>query len=72
MLWIDLTNTSRYYDGATVAKREGFQYKKMALAGHGVPPSKEDQAVFSTCVADFLEVAGEDGMVTVHCTHGTS
>lgn len=39
-LWIDLTNTSRFYDKKEIEKMN-CKYIKMACRGHGETPSKE-------------------------------
>lgn len=67
-LWIDLTNTSRFYDRADVEKK-GCRYVKMQCRGHGETPSLEQTRSFIEIVDEFtsnnpLEKIG------VHCTHG--
>lgn len=67
-LWIDLTNTSRFYDSQVVAK-SGCKYVKLQCRGHGETPNEEQTLRFITEVDHFianrpLEIIG------VHCTHG--
>lgn len=67
-LWIDLTNTKRFYDRKEVESRE-CQYMKLRCRGHGETPSVEQTQAFLEIVDDFsnqkpLEYIG------VHCTHG--
>ncbi|XP_044742570.1 mRNA-capping enzyme [Chrysoperla carnea] len=67
-LWIDLTNTTRFYDKADI-QAEGCKYIKLQCRGHGETPSLEQTATFVSLVHNFitqhpLEIVG------VHCTHG--
>lgn len=67
-LWIDLTNTTRFYDKADI-QAEGCKYIKLQCRGHGETPSPEQTATFVSLVYNFithhpLEIVG------VHCTHG--
>lgn len=67
-LWIDLTNTSRFYDRAVVEKKQ-CRYVKLQCRGFGETPSLEQTRSFIEIVDDFsrqnpLEKIG------VHCTHG--
>lgn len=67
-LWIDLTNTNRFYDRGEI-EDNGCQYVKLQCRGHGETPTKEQTSSFIEIVDEFnkdhpLEVVG------VHCTHG--
>ncbi|XP_015605380.1 mRNA-capping enzyme [Cephus cinctus] len=67
-LWIDLTNTSRFYDKKEIEKY-GCKYLKLQCRGHGETPSKEQTTTFIRVCENFiaqhpLEIVG------VHCTHG--
>ncbi|XP_040355644.2 mRNA-capping enzyme isoform X1 [Ixodes scapularis] len=67
-LWIDLTNTGRFYDRKEVEEC-GVKYLKLQCRGHGECPSVEQTQTFIQLCQNFisqnpLEVIG------VHCTHG--
>lgn len=67
-LWIDLTNTNRFYSKADV-EAHGCKYLKLQCRGHGETPSKEQTKTFVQVCKNFiarnpLEIIG------VHCTHG--
>ncbi|XP_014209995.1 mRNA-capping enzyme [Copidosoma floridanum] len=67
-LWIDLTNTSRFYDKKEVEKN-GVRYLKLQCRGYGEPPSRDQTKTFVQVCKNFiahnpLEIIG------VHCTHG--
>ncbi|KAL6257564.1 hypothetical protein P5V15_011138 [Pogonomyrmex californicus] len=67
-LWIDLTNTSRFYDKNTIEEYE-CKYVKLQCRGHGETPSEEQTRAFVQLCRNFiahnpLEIVG------VHCTHG--
>lgn len=67
-LWIDLTNTSRFYDKKSL-ETYGCKYLKLQCRGHGETPSKEQTKTFIQVCKNFishnpLEIIG------VHCTHG--
>lgn len=67
-LWIDLTNTSRFYDRNEVESR-GAQYRKMQCRGHGETPNAEQTHSFIEMVESFITQSPLD-MIGVHCTHG--
>lgn len=67
-LWIDLTNTSRYYNPAQIQSR-GVEYTKLSCEGHGKPPSQRSIAAFCNMVHHFFKRNRRD-YVGVHCTHG--
>lgn len=67
-LWIDLTNTSRFYDKRDV-EAHGCRYLKLQCRGHGETPSDEQTRTFVQVCKNFiaqnpLEIIG------IHCTHG--
>ncbi|EDW00552.1 mRNA-capping enzyme [Drosophila grimshawi] len=67
-LWIDLTNTKRFYDRSTVEER-GAQYIKLQCRGHGETPSPEQTRSFIELVDNFINERPFD-VIAVHCTHG--
>lgn len=67
-LWIDLTNTSRFYDKKCLEKYS-CKYLKLQCKGHGETPNEEQTRTFIQVCKNFiahnpLEIIG------VHCTHG--
>ncbi|KAI8034172.1 mRNA-capping enzyme [Drosophila gunungcola] len=67
-LWVDLTNTKRFYDRSTVEER-GAQYIKLQCRGHGETPSPEQTHSFIEIVDNFINERPFD-VIAVHCTHG--
>ncbi|XP_034490494.1 mRNA-capping enzyme [Drosophila innubila] len=67
-LWIDLTNTKRFYDRSTIEER-GAQYIKLQCRGHGETPSPEQTHSFIELVDNFINERPFD-VIAVHCTHG--
>lgn len=67
-LWIDLTNTKRFYERSTVEER-GAQYIKLQCRGHGETPSPEQTHSFIELVDNFINERPFD-VIAVHCTHG--
>ncbi|KAH8403493.1 hypothetical protein KR215_001335 [Drosophila sulfurigaster] len=67
-LWIDLTNTKRFYDRSTVEERDA-QYIKLQCRGHGETPSVEQTRSFIELVDNFISERPFD-VIAVHCTHG--
>ncbi|XP_068621516.1 mRNA-capping enzyme [Battus philenor] len=67
-LWIDLTNTSRFYNKSEIEKN-GCVYVKMSCRGHGETPSKEQTRQFIETVNNFMN-QNPDDVIGVHCTHG--
>ncbi|PZC83256.1 hypothetical protein B5X24_HaOG208020 [Helicoverpa armigera] len=67
-LWIDLTNTSRFYNKAEV-EEAGCKYVKMQCRGHGETPSPEQTREFINLVARFISQKPLE-FIGVHCTHG--
>ncbi|XP_044010245.1 mRNA-capping enzyme-like [Aphidius gifuensis] len=67
-LWIDLTNTSRFYDRKDI-ESHGCKYVKLQCRGHGETPDAKTTLEFVSVCKQFishhpLEIIG------VHCTHG--
>ncbi|XP_055628803.1 mRNA-capping enzyme [Toxorhynchites rutilus septentrionalis] len=67
-LWIDLTNTKRFYDRADI-EDHGCQYVKLQCRGHGETPTREQTNAFIEIVDEFSRDHPLDA-VGVHCTHG--
>lgn len=67
-LWIDLTNTKRFYDRRDIETRD-CQYMKLKCRGHGETPSLEQTRAFIEIVDTFSQDHPLD-YVGVHCTHG--
>lgn len=67
-LWIDLTNTKRFYDRREVEARD-CRYMKLRCRGHGETPSEEQTQSFLEIVDDFIAQNPLE-YVGVHCTHG--
>lgn len=67
-LWIDLTNTSRFYDRRIV---ESFncEYVKMQCRGHGETPNPTQTRAFIEIVDAHVQNHPMD-VIGVHCTHG--
>uniref|UniRef100_A0A1I7U452 TYR_PHOSPHATASE_2 domain-containing protein n=1 Tax=Caenorhabditis tropicalis TaxID=1561998 RepID=A0A1I7U452_9PELO len=67
-LWVDLTNTDRYYFTEEVTET-GCIYKKMAMAGRGISPTQEETDRFIELVQKF-RAENPDKIIGIHCTHG--
>nr|XP_022914085.1 mRNA-capping enzyme [Onthophagus taurus] len=67
-LWIDLTNTTRFYNSDEV-KNQDCRYTKLQCRGFGETPSKEQTALFIKIVHKFI-AQHPLHFVAVHCTHG--
>lgn len=67
-LWIDLTNTERYYDKSEVL-RNNCQYHKIACVGRGKCPNASDVRTFIRLVDQFVYRYPNE-KILVHCTHG--
>ncbi|XP_075991956.1 RNA guanylyltransferase and 5'-phosphatase mRNA capping enzyme [Anticarsia gemmatalis] len=67
-LWVDLTNTSRFYNKNEV-EEAGCRYKKMNCRGHGETPSPEQTREFIQLVSRFVSQNPLEA-IGVHCTHG--
>lgn len=67
-LWIDLTNTTRFYNRREV-ESNNCKYVKMQCRGHGETPSREQTMSFIEIVDGFIKDCPLD-LIGVHCTHG--
>ncbi|XP_064483441.1 mRNA-capping enzyme-like [Ornithodoros turicata] len=67
-LWIDLTNTNRFYDKKHVECAE-ITYVKLQCRGHGECPSSEQTRVFVDICRRFIAQHPKQ-VIGVHCTHG--
>ncbi|XP_054710124.1 LOW QUALITY PROTEIN: mRNA-capping enzyme-like [Uloborus diversus] len=67
-LWIDLTNTTRFYDKREV-EEHGIKYIKLQCRGHGECPSKDQVNTFIQLCNRFID-KNENEFIGVHCTHG--
>ncbi|CAH0557558.1 unnamed protein product [Brassicogethes aeneus] len=67
-LWVDLTNTSRFYDKEEV-ENFGCKYVKLQCRGHGETPSVEQTNTFIQIVHNFISKFPLE-CIAVHCTHG--
>ncbi|XP_063239760.1 mRNA-capping enzyme isoform X2 [Bacillus rossius redtenbacheri] len=67
-LWIDLTNTSRFYDKQEV-ETQGCKYLKLQCRGHAETPSEDQARAFVQICHQFLSHHPLE-IIGVHCTHG--
>ncbi|XP_072936769.1 mRNA-capping enzyme [Epargyreus clarus] len=67
-LWIDLTNTTRFYDKSEVEKMD-CKYVKLQCRGHGETPSMDQTREFIKIVTSFINEHPTE-IIGVHCTHG--
>ncbi|GAB0087241.1 mRNA-capping enzyme [Sergentomyia squamirostris] len=67
-MWIDLTNTTRFYDRRIVEDAD-TEYVKLQCRGHGETPSREQAQSFIELVENFIQNHPLD-VIGVHCTHG--
>ncbi|XP_066584331.1 mRNA-capping enzyme [Prorops nasuta] len=67
-LWIDLTNTNRFYDKNCLEKYD-CKYVKLSCRGHGETPSDEQTRTFVQLCRNFI-AQNPLSIVGVHCTHG--
>ncbi|XP_057666102.1 mRNA-capping enzyme-like [Diorhabda carinulata] len=67
-LWIDLTNTDRYYNKEDIEHMD-CQYVKLSCPGHGECPSKNITNEFISICHQFHNKRPDD-CIAVHCTHG--
>lgn len=67
-LWIDLTNTNRFYNKKDV-EEEDCKYLKLQCRGHGETPSKEQTDTFVEICHNFIN-RNPLAAIAVHCTHG--
>nr|CAD2151071.1 unnamed protein product [Meloidogyne enterolobii] len=67
LLWIDLTNSTSFYQPSEIPSP--CKYEKIKMVGHGEAPSVEQTDRFIGIVDKFFEEHPND-IVVVHCTHG--
>ncbi|KAL1491661.1 hypothetical protein ABEB36_012223 [Hypothenemus hampei] len=67
-LWIDLTNTSRFYNKSEI-EEYGCRYVKLQCRGHGETPSPDQTRIFIELVGSFIAKNPLE-RIAVHCTHG--
>ncbi|XP_046441142.1 mRNA-capping enzyme-like [Daphnia pulex] len=67
-LWIDLTNTSRYYD-KNVVEQNACKYVKLECKGHSETPNPETVDLFIKQCTEFISQNPLE-IIGVHCTHG--
>lgn len=67
-LWVDLTNTNRFYDQEEIT-RTGCKYFKLKCRGHSETPQPEQINIFIEVCSRFLE-NNPNEIIGVHCTHG--
>lgn len=67
-LWIDLTNTSRFYNKVQI-EAEGCKYIKLKCRGHGETPSDDVAKAFFLICEEFISQHPLE-IIGVHCTHG--
>lgn len=67
-LWIDLTNTKRFYNKDMVESQH-CNYIKLECRGHGEAPSEQVTATFIGLVENFI-IRNPLKHIAVHCTHG--
>ncbi|XP_014784120.1 mRNA-capping enzyme [Octopus bimaculoides] len=67
-MWIDLTNTDRFYESSSIEK-EDCKYLKLKCRGHGEAPSEDQTKVFIEMAAKYFTTHPTD-VIGVHCTHG--
>lgn len=67
-LWIDLTNTDRFYDKKVVEERE-IRYLKLQCRGHGECPTEEQTRTFIQVCQKFISM-NPLHIIGIHCTHG--
>jgi len=67
-LWIDLTNTSRFYDKNKI-EAEDCKYVKINCRGHGEAPPQETVDTFNRICKRFTDQHPLE-IIVVHCTHG--
>ncbi|KAL4715084.1 hypothetical protein ACJJTC_012131 [Scirpophaga incertulas] len=67
-LWIDLTNTSRFYNKKDIEQMD-CKYVKLQCRGHGETPSSDQTRLFIQLVSTFIK-NNPLKVIGVHCTHG--
>lgn len=68
-LVINLTFSSRYYDGDEIIDDHNVEYKQIVCRGHNEAPQPKEQAEFIRVCSSFL-ARNPKKIIAVHCTHG--
>ncbi|KAJ8865971.1 hypothetical protein PR048_033495 [Dryococelus australis] len=67
-LWIDLTNTTRFYNKQDIESQD-CGYLKLQCRGHGETPSNDQTRTFVQICDNFISQHPLE-IIAVHCTHG--
>uniref|UniRef100_T1ITR8 mRNA-capping enzyme n=1 Tax=Strigamia maritima TaxID=126957 RepID=T1ITR8_STRMM len=67
-LWIDLTNTNRFYDKNEI-ESQGISYLKLQCRGHNECPSVDQTRQFVNICSNFISKRPLE-LIGIHCTHG--
>lgn len=67
-LWVDLTNTDKFYDKEEIIKT-GCKYFKLKCRGHEEAPQTEQVDTFIKLCSKFIE-HNPNEIIGIHCTHG--
>jgi len=67
-LWIDLTNSKRFYD-SRIIERHDCKYTKISCRGHGETPTPDSVKAFIDICLNFIQ-KNPLHIIGVHCTHG--
>ncbi|ESO07460.1 hypothetical protein HELRODRAFT_92373 [Helobdella robusta] len=68
-LIIDLTNTTRFYNGSDVRDVYGCDYKKLKCKGYGEAPTEDLSLRFNAICKEFIQ-QNPTKIIGLHCTHG--
>jgi len=68
-LVINLTFSSRYYDGDEFIDDHNIQYKQISCRGHNEAPQARERAEFIRVCSSFI-LGNPKKIIAVHCTHG--
>lgn len=67
-LWIDLTNTTRFYDKSEI-EENNCRYLKLQCKGHGQTPTDDQTKAFTQICENFIRQNPLE-IIGIHCTHG--
>ena len=67
-MWIDVTNTDRYYNKRFL-EQESIQYVKLRCRGHSETPTIDQVKTFVEICRKYEEMHPLE-IIVVHCTHG--
>ena len=68
-MWIDLTNTERFYDPESEVRAKGIKYVKLSCKGREETPTEKQTIEFIHICKVFIRDHPND-LIAVHCTHG--